>query len=133
MGELTTNRLWNNEPKDCPSQFARMILGIAAMPASRVCIAAAEAIPIRPADATVKANTRPAQARTLTPQLLPQTPIDRFTLCELVAADLTVLVAVCGALSLFSPAWGLALVLSTGFCGSGAALWILRRALRTCR
>ena len=38
MGELTTNRLWNTGPKDCPSQYSRMIPGTArnaALPGSR--------------------------------------------------------------------------------------------------
>src|SRR5208282_1329447 len=52
-------------------------------------------------------TTRQAQARTLTQLLLPQTAVDRFTLGELLAADLIVLGGVCGALSLFFPAWGL--------------------------
>ena len=66
-----------------------------------------DATPKRPADAIDETTTRQARARTLTQLLLPQTGVDRFTLGELVAADLMVLVAVCGALSLFFPAWGL--------------------------
>jgi exopolysaccharide biosynthesis polyprenyl glycosylphosphotransferase len=67
----------------------------------------ADATPKRPADAIDQATPRQAQARTLTQLLLPQTAVDRFTLGQLVAADLIVLVVVCGALSLFLPAWGL--------------------------
>src|SRR6266446_2413045 len=52
-------------------------------------------------------TTRRVPARTLTRLLLPQTTVDRFTLCQLVAADVMVLVVMCSALSLFSPAWGL--------------------------
>ncbi len=127
MSELTTNRLWDIEPKASPSQYARMILGTAAIPPPRSA-AAPDAIPIRPVNPTDKgcvvAGLRPAgtgrnpvttqpetttrctQARTLA-QLLPQTTLDRFTFCQLVAADLMVLLIVCSVLSLFSPAWGL--------------------------
>src|SRR5207244_12271562 len=51
-------------------------------------------------------TTRRVPARTLTRLLLPQTTVDRFTLCQLVAADVMVLVVMCRALSPFSPAWG---------------------------
>ena len=79
----------------------------------------------RPANSTDEATTRHAQARTLTQQHRSQPAVDRFTLCELMAADSIVLVIVCGALSLFSPAWGLpwaslpifaVLVTLFGFC-----------------
>jgi exopolysaccharide biosynthesis polyprenyl glycosylphosphotransferase len=55
----------------------------------------------------------------------PQATVDRFTLWQLVAADLAVLVIVCSVLPLFSPAWGLpraslpifaVLVILFGFC-----------------
>ncbi len=107
MSELTTNRLWDIGSKDRPSQYARMILGTRAMPPPRFA-PPADATPKRPADAIDQTTTRQARARTLTQLLLPQTGVDRFTLGELVAADLMVVVAVCGALSLFFPAWGLA-------------------------
>ena len=106
MSELTTNRLWDTVPKDCPSQYARMILGTSARPPSRFA-PTADATSTRPVNAIDETTTRRTQARTLTQLLLPQTTVDRFTLCELVAADLIVLVVVCGASSLFSPAWGL--------------------------
>jgi len=106
MSELTTNRLWDIGSKDGPSQYARMIMGTPAMPPPRFA-PTADATPKRPADAIDQTTTRQAQARTLTQLLLPQTGVDRFTLGELVAADLMVLVVVCGALSLFFPAWGL--------------------------
>lgn len=106
MSELTTNRLWDIGTKDRPSQYARMILGTRAMPPPRFA-PTADATPKRPTDAIDQTTTRQAQARALTQLLLPQTGVDRFTLCELVAADLIVLVVVCGGLSLFFPAWGL--------------------------
>jgi exopolysaccharide biosynthesis polyprenyl glycosylphosphotransferase len=52
-------------------------------------------------------NARPAPARAPTQPHRSQPGVDRFTLFELVAADLIVLMIVCGALTLFSPAWGL--------------------------
>ncbi len=106
MSELTINRLWNTVPTDCPSQYARMILGTSAKPPSRFA-PTADATPARPVNRMDETTARRAQARTLTQRLLPQTAVDRFMLCELVAADLIVLVGVCGASSLFSPAWGL--------------------------
>ena len=116
MGELTTNRLWDIGPKISPSQYARMILGTAAIPptGSAVTPDACVVAGLRPAGTErssvttpPESTTRRTQARTLTQLLLPQTTIDRFTLCQLVAADLMILVVVCGTLSRFSPAWGL--------------------------
>ena len=146
MSELTTNRLWDIGPKLSPSQYARMILGTAAISPSRVTATpfgttfgttfapTDDATPSRPANLTdngcvvaglrhagtgrspvttqaettqPEATTRRVPARMLTRLLLPQTTVDRFTLCQLVAADVMVLVVMCGALSLFSPAWGL--------------------------
>ena len=124
MSELTTNRLWNTVPQASASQYARMILGTSAKPPSRFAPAAG-AIPTRPVDVANETTSRRTHARTLTQLLLPQTSVDRFTFCELVAADLIVLVIVCGGLSLFSPAWGLpwaylpifvVLVTLFGFC-----------------
>ncbi len=106
MSELTTNRLWDIGTKDRPSQYARMILGTPAMPLPRL-LPTAGATPKHPVDAIDQTTARQAQARTLTQLLLPQTAVDRFTLGELLAADLIVLVVVCGALSLFFPPLGL--------------------------
>jgi len=110
MGELTTNRLWDTGPKDCPSQYSRMILGTRAMPRPRSA-PAADAAPIRPVNAMDDTTTRRTPARTPAQQFLSQSSVDQFTLCQLVAADLIVLVVVCGvvcgASSLFSSAWGL--------------------------
>jgi exopolysaccharide biosynthesis polyprenyl glycosylphosphotransferase len=114
MGELTTNRLWDMEPKISPSQYARMILGTAAIPLPRsaatpdACMAGIRSAGTGrgPVTSQPETSARRIQARTLT-QLLPQTTVDRFTLCQLVAADVMILVVVCGTLSLFSPAWGL--------------------------
>ena len=124
MSELTTNRLWDTGPKDRPSQYARMILGTSAIPPPRFASTAGSA-PTQPVNAVDETPTRHVQARTPTQQPLSQPAVDRFTLCELMAADLIVLVVVCGALSLFSPAWGLpwaylpifaVLVTLFGFC-----------------
>ena len=124
MSELTTNRLWDNEPKDSGSQYARMILGTSAIPRSRFA-STRDVIGSGPVNATDEAASRRPQPRTQTQQSVPQAGVDPFTLCQLVAADLIVLVVVCGALSLFSPAWGLprsylpifaALVALFGFC-----------------
>jgi len=122
MSHLTTNRLWDIEPKDRASQFARMIPGTSAAPHSRFATTD-DTTPTRPA-ATDETTTRRTQARSGDHQHLPQHAVDRFTLWELVAADLMVLVVVCGALSLFPSAglpWAylpifIVLVMLFGFC-----------------
>ncbi len=106
MADSTTNRLWDNGPEDCASQFARMIPGTPAMPLSRFA-PAAEATPLRPVHTIGDIAAIHAQPRAHPQPHLSQPSVDRFTLCELVAADLIVLVMVCAALSLFCPAWGL--------------------------
>ena len=111
MGELTTNPLWDTGPQDHPSQFARMIPGISTVPHLRV--ATTTSAPV--ADATTahavntvdETTTKRSQKRTPIQQLLPQPTGDRFMLFQVVAADLSVLMVVCGASALFSPAWGL--------------------------
>ncbi len=105
MAELTTNRVWDGEPKDGPSQYARMTLGTPAMQPPRP--AAAEGLSLSSFKATDETTARRSPARTPTQPLTCQTTVDRFTLGELMAADLMVLVAVAGGLSLFFPAWGL--------------------------
>ncbi len=93
------------------------------MPPPRV---APTATPTRPTkEEKETTSTGRSQARAPTRRPTRQTAIDRFTLCELVAADLTVLVVGCGAASLFFPAWGIpwaylpifaVLVALFGFC-----------------
>jgi len=110
MSELTTNRLWDIGSKDCPSQYARMIPGTSAIPHLRVvsttCAPRVDATPALPVNANQDATSH-TQGRTLFHQLLPQPTGDRFMIFQLVAADLSVLGAVCCTASLFSPAWGL--------------------------
>jgi exopolysaccharide biosynthesis polyprenyl glycosylphosphotransferase len=60
-----------------------------------------------PVAAINETGTRRALARAPTPQLPAQPAVDRFTLCQLVAADSMALLVVCAAATLFSPAWGL--------------------------
>ncbi len=120
MGGLTTNRLWNTGPKDGASQFARMILGTPAIPPSRFAPTTKTTF-TSPVNTIGEITERHVQPRALPQQHLSQPAVDRFTLCELVAADLIVLVIVCGALSLFSPAWGLPWAYAH-FCGPGNAL-----------
>jgi exopolysaccharide biosynthesis polyprenyl glycosylphosphotransferase len=124
MSELSTNRLWDIGANDCPSQYARMIPGTSAIPLPRL-TTTTNATPTRAVSAIDKATARHAVSQPPTQQHLPPPAIDRFTLCQLVAADLCVLVVVCGALSLFSPSWGLpwaylpifaVLVTLFGFC-----------------
>jgi exopolysaccharide biosynthesis polyprenyl glycosylphosphotransferase len=76
------------------------------MPLSRFA-PAGETAPSRPVNTLGEITAWHAQAWAHPQPHLSQPSIDRFTFCELVAADLIVLVMVCGALSLFYPAWGL--------------------------
>src|SRR4029077_8649278 len=99
MGELTTNRLWDIGPKVSPSQYARMILGTAAIPPPRApatpddCVVAG-LCPRGTGQSPVTTQPETTTRRTQATQLLPQTSVDRFTLCQLVAADLVILVVV---------------------------------------
>jgi exopolysaccharide biosynthesis polyprenyl glycosylphosphotransferase len=112
MGELTTNRLWDTGPKDCPSQYARMIPGTPAMPHPRFApttsAPTADTTPARPVNAIGQNTAGRTPVQTPIQQLLPHPTGDRFALFQLVAADLIVLAVVCGASSFFSPAWGMA-------------------------
>jgi hypothetical protein len=136
MGELTTNRKWDTGRNDLPSQYARMIPGTSSMLPSRsapprsspgpatsspaaaatsspttfppaVSTPAANAPSRHPVNAVDEVHASTALARLPGHPELSQPGVDRFTLVELLAADLVVLVAVCSALSLYSPAWGL--------------------------
>jgi exopolysaccharide biosynthesis polyprenyl glycosylphosphotransferase len=111
MGELTTNRQWDTGPRDLPSRYARMIPGTSAILPSQSAPAtsgpAVDAPPTHAVNMIDEPKARHAAARPPTQPNLTQPGVDRFTLFELVAADLVVLVTVCGALTLFSPAWGL--------------------------
>ena len=122
MGELTTNRHWDTGQKDLPSPYARMIPGTSSMlpsrsaparssPATSAAATSAPAIsapPSRyPVNAIDEVHASTAPARLPVHPELSQPGVDRFTLLELLAADLAVLVTVCSALSLYSPAWGL--------------------------
>jgi exopolysaccharide biosynthesis polyprenyl glycosylphosphotransferase len=124
MGELIANRLWDLGPKDGPSKYARMILGTSATPPPRFATTSGAA-PARPVSTADESTSRPAHDRAPTQPHATQSTVDRFTLCQLMAADLAILVIVCAALSVFSPAWGLpraylpifaALVTLFGFC-----------------
>jgi len=124
MGELSTNRLWDTGTKDCPSQYARMILGTSVTPLPMVATTG-KATPTHPLNLTDRAAPRRTHAQTATQRFPAQSAVDRFTLCQLVAADSIVLVALCGGLSLLSPAWSLpraylpifaVLVALFGFC-----------------
>jgi exopolysaccharide biosynthesis polyprenyl glycosylphosphotransferase len=128
MGELITNRLWNSEPNNSASQYARMILGTSAIPPPRFgsgFASASEVTMAGPGNVTDEVAPRRQQPRVHSQKSAPQATVDRFTLWQLVAADLAVLVIVCSVLPLFSPAWGLpraslpifaVLVILFGFC-----------------
>jgi exopolysaccharide biosynthesis polyprenyl glycosylphosphotransferase len=127
MNEFNTKRMWEVVPKDHASLFARMILGTPGGPPSRFG-PAADGTPAESVDGLhAKGGNQATAIRAARPPTRPTRtePVDRFTICQLVAADLIVLVAVCGTLSLFSPAWGLprpylpvfaVLVILFGFC-----------------
>ncbi len=105
MGEFVTNRLWDTGRTENPSKYARMIPGASAIPLRGFTVA--EPVPkssvAQSEQSTVK---RPVMA-TSTRQPSSQTTVDRFTLFELMVADVMALVAALGGLSLISPAWGL--------------------------
>ena len=116
MGDLVTNGQWDTGPKDLPSQYARMIPGSSAILSSRSAPAASNPATSAPvgnaasqhnANAVSEAPARSAPTRPLTLPNPTQPRVDRFTLLELVAADMAALITMCGALSLFYPAWGL--------------------------
>ncbi len=111
MDELTTNRLCDTGLKEDLSPYARMIPGASAMPrpsaASPPVAPATGVAPARPVAAIGKSAATRAPVRAPVRQLLPHLTGDRFLLLQSVAADSIVLVAVCAASTLFSPAWGL--------------------------
>lgn len=113
MGELTTSRVWDAGPTDGPSKYARMTLGTSALQPSR------SEVVERPHRSSLDATdqTTPGGVHSTTHPLPSRATVDRFTLGELMAADLMVLVAVSGGLSLFSPAWGLPWVYLPIFAG----------------
>jgi exopolysaccharide biosynthesis polyprenyl glycosylphosphotransferase len=128
MGQFVGNSLRNSNSAGISGQYARMILGGATTPATlqsmfySVSAAGAPSRSVHTPSATIPSGTpshRPQQTS------LPQSVLDRFTVCQLVADDLIVLAAVCGASSLLLPTWGLpwtyvpvfvVLVALFGFC-----------------
>jgi exopolysaccharide biosynthesis polyprenyl glycosylphosphotransferase len=114
MGELIANRLWDAEPMNFPSQYARMILGTAAMPHSRASTPrSAPRADVNTAHA-IKANNetqaRSTPARKPAKQLASHFTVDRFALFQSMAADQIVLVTVCCMSWLFSPGWAMSWV-----------------------
>ncbi len=109
MGDLTTDRLWNAGNDDCPSPYARMIPGSSAMPRLKISTMAAmpAASSARPVSTINEVTPRRTPARIPIQEILPHPTGDPFTIFQLVGADLLVLGVVCGAATLFAPAWGL--------------------------
>jgi exopolysaccharide biosynthesis polyprenyl glycosylphosphotransferase len=117
MAEMTTNRRWTTDPKNSPSLYARMILGTAAVPLPRI----STTISTTTSTPTSRERVTPipgreetkvtglARPRPPTQQISRQTVLDRFTLCQLVAADSTVLILSAAAAFLFFPAWAVPL------------------------
>ena len=113
MAEMTTNRRWTTDPKNSPSLYARMILGTAAVPLPRISTTTStptsrERVTPIPGREETKV-TGLARPRPPTQQISRQTVLDRFTLCQLVAADSTVLILSAAAAFLFFPAWAVPL------------------------
>ncbi len=107
MGDFGTNN-YDSGALDSPSQYARMIPGVSAIPFRP---RGQKAVRAATNGATTGENAaKPLQARTLVQMLLPHPIADPFTLYQLVAADLTVLAAVCGLQILFCPRWSLPLI-----------------------
>jgi exopolysaccharide biosynthesis polyprenyl glycosylphosphotransferase len=121
MAELATNRVWDSGPKDCPSQYARMIPGASAIAGPTVSattpatmgptsIDPATMDDVTPASsvrAIGKTGTAPTQGQTPTHPLPSHSAGNRFMLFQLLAADLIVLVLAWEAASRFFPGWAL--------------------------
>ena len=109
MGELTTNRLWENipdgTPENLPSQYARMIMGTSAVHEGGVIS------PVDTASVPAGSTTAPKGAKrhvwALFEQLLPYPVSDRLALFQSVGCDFVVLGLVWSILSPFSPMLGM--------------------------
>src|SRR5271163_683404 len=109
MSELASNRLWEGTPNDLPSPYARMIPGTSAMPHPR---RASTAFASAPYSTTLAARpeveaTSSQRQGTVRTESSTQPATDRFTLGQMIAADLIALTTSCGTLSLLFPAWSL--------------------------
>ncbi len=113
MGEMTTNRLWDNSthavPQDCPSQYARMIPGSCAVGRLKDTYTTAPlTAPLATAGgASEEIIARHKQPRTAIQQLVPHPAGDRFALYQMVAFDFMVLAMVWSAASVFFSGRGL--------------------------
>jgi exopolysaccharide biosynthesis polyprenyl glycosylphosphotransferase len=129
MSEMTTNRLWDTGPTSNSSPYARMIPGTGAVPPPRAFAATPSSTkPFAPAPpAQENEATGLPSERTRGPRWPISTHIDldRFTLYELVAADLSVVVLAGAATNFLFPHWGVpwaylpvfaVLVAFSGFC-----------------
>ena len=105
MSELGTNNLWGSGTCDSPSQYARMIPGVSAIPLPPYPRKTAESA--AGADAIREKSAASVKPRTIMQLFLPHPIADPFTLYQLVVADLIVLIAVCGLQTLLVPAWSL--------------------------
>ena len=105
MSELGTNNLWGSGTVDSPSQYARMIPGVSAIPSPRRKQKAAESA-AGVAPVSEKSAPRVPAGR-LAQLLLPNPIAERVGLYRLVVADLIVLAAVCSLQTLLLPAWSL--------------------------
>jgi len=86
MAELATNRVWDAGPKDCPSQYARMIPGTSAGAISSVSVTTSPIGDSVAPSGVIGANFNAAARRvqTLTPiqQLLPAIDSSSFSWCR---------------------------------------------------
>lgn len=103
MGQLITNARFRTEVPDGPSQYARMIPGVAAAPSQRP--AGRTDTPSQEAGATDKKLS--GQARSLAQMFWPHPIAEAFPLYRAVTADVFVLVFVCGVQMSLLPAWSL--------------------------
>lgn len=106
MGHVTTNTDWGSEPPSDPTQYARMIPGVSAIPSH----GPAKKPPIssegRAAGTGGKLSAaHPAQ--TLAQLFLPHPIAEAFPLYRAVTADVFVLVFICGVQLWLLPEWGL--------------------------
>jgi exopolysaccharide biosynthesis polyprenyl glycosylphosphotransferase len=106
MGQLITNARFRSEPPEEPSQYARMIPGISAVPSRWP-----PRKPPRPSYKSTEASGKECdsstRAHTIAQVLLPHPIAEPFPLYLAVAADFLVLAAVCSAEIFFMRVWSL--------------------------
>jgi exopolysaccharide biosynthesis polyprenyl glycosylphosphotransferase len=106
MSHLSAEQPWTRTTEPS-SQYVRMIPGTSTLALHRATAAAKPSLRVCNSGISNEASNRPTLAQTLARLLLPQPIADPFSLYQLVAIDLSVLLISCAAPLMISPAWGL--------------------------